>query len=108
MTAEQLTLGAYMPTQGTHRQHDRRTSIDAARSVQPGPDQQRCLDAFRLNGGSATIDTVCEHFARLGVWRDRGALSRRLSDLLSAGLIRDTGRTVRGSRGRDVTVWALA
>lgn len=70
--------------------------------------QQRCLDAFRLNGGTATIDTICEHFHRLGVWRDRGPLSRRLTDLASAGLITDTGTVVRGSRGRDVTVWRLA
>lgn len=107
MTAEQLTLAPYPPTLGTARQHDRMTSIAAARSVLPGPDQQRCLDALRLNGGQGTIDDVCAHFAALGIPRDRGALSRRLTDLLEAHMIGDTGRTERGSRGRDVTVWAL-
>lgn len=104
---EQLTLAPLPPTQGTARKADRQTSRDAARSVLPGPDQQRCLDALRLNGGQGTIDDVCQHFATLGVFRDRGALSRRLSDLLDAQLIGDTGRTERGSRGRDVTVWAI-
>lgn len=108
MTAEQLTLTAYPPAQGTARKHDRRTSTDAARSVLPGPDQQRCLDALRAHGGTGSIDTVCDHFWRLGVQRDRGSLSRRLTDLADAGLIRDTGRVARGSRGRDVTVWTVA
>ena len=101
------TLFDAPPTQGTARQHDRPTSLSAARSVLPGPDQQRCLDALRANGGQGTIDTICAHFARLGLFRDRGALSRRLSDLLDAQMIGDTGRTERGSRGRDVTVWAI-
>lgn len=108
MTTHSPTLFDAPITAGTARRNDRQTSRDAARSVLPGPDQQRCLDAFRLNGGTATIDTICEHFHRLGVWRDRGPLSRRLTDLASAGLITDTGTVVRGSRGRDVTVWRLA
>ena len=107
MTAEQLALAPYPPTRGTARKQDRPTSVAAARSVQPGPDQQRCLDALRANGGTGTIDHVCEHFARLGLFRDRGPLSRRLTDLLSAGLIVDTGQTVRGSRARDVTIWEV-
>lgn len=107
MTVEQLALTPYPPTLGTARKADRQTSRDAARSVLPGPDQQRCLDALRLNGGQGTVDTVAAHFADLGVARDRGALSRRLTDLLDAQLIGDTGRTERGSRGRDVTVWAI-
>lgn len=107
MTAEQLNLAPYPPTRGTARRNDRHTSIAAARSVLPGPDQQRCLDALRLNGGQGTIDTVCAHFADLGLFRDRGPLSRRLTDLATAQLIGDTGRTERGSRGRDVTVWAI-
>ena len=95
-------------TAGTARKHDRPTSVAAARSVVPGPDQQRCLDALHRVGGSGSVDDVAAWFALLGVDRDRGALSRRLTDLLDAGLIRDSGRTVRGSRGRDVTVWELA
>jgi hypothetical protein len=107
MTPHQPSLLDAPITAGTARRHDRPTSTAAARSVQPGPDQQRCLDALRLNGGTGSIDTVCEHFARLGVWRDRGPLSRRLTDLASAGLICDSGEVVRGSRGRDVIVWRV-
>jgi hypothetical protein len=106
MTAEQLALEPYAPTLGTHRRQDRPTSVAAARSVRPGPDQQRCLEAFI--DGTATIDSVCTYFERLGIRRDRGALSRRLTDLADAGFIRDSGEVVRGSRGRDVTVWRLA
>lgn len=104
---EQSDLFAAVPTLGTARKADRQTSRDAARSVLPGPDQQRCLDALRANGGQGTIDDVCAWFESKGVRRDRGALSRRLTDLLDAQLIGDTGRTERGSRGRDVTVWAI-
>lgn len=111
VTAEQLTLTPHAPTRGTARRRDRATSVAAAHSVQPCTDQQRCLDALRLNGGVGSLDTVCAHFADLGVFRDRGSLSRRLSDLAdpaSGPLIVDTGEVVRGSRGRDITVWALA
>lgn len=101
------TLFDAPPTHGTARKQDRPTSVAAARSVLPGPDQQRCLIALRHNGGQGTIDTVCDYFALHGIARDRGSLSRRLTDLADASLIGDTGRTERGSRGRDVTVWAI-
>lgn len=106
MSIVQTSIFDAPPTLGTHRKADRPTSVAAARSVQPGPDQQRCLEAF-ING-TATIDSVCEHFEVLGIRRDRGSLSRRLTDLADAGFIRDSGEVVRGSRSRDVTVWRLA
>lgn len=97
MTA-QASLFDAPPTTGTARKADRQTSRDAAKAKDPGPDQMRCLDALRINGGVGSIDTVCQHFARIGVWRDRGPLSRRLTDLADAGLIVDSGEVERGSR----------
>ena len=90
-------------TRGTARKSDRQTSRDAARAKDPGPDQARTLAALEAVGGSGTIDDVCAAVHD----RDRGCLSRRLTDLAQSGRIRDTGRTVRGSRGRDVTVWEV-
>jgi hypothetical protein len=90
-------------TAGTARKADRWTSIAAARAKDPGPDQQRCLDALRANGGRGTIDTVCVAVTD----RDRGCLSRRLTDLEQGGYIADSGETELGSRGRHVTVWIV-
>lgn len=94
-------------TRGTHRRHDPHTSVEAAKSVNPGPDQSRCLAALVANGGSGSIDTVCRWFDRLGIARDRGALSRRLTDLEAAALIAKSDRTEVGTRGRSVIVWTV-
>ena len=103
----QPTLFDAPPTQGTHRKADPPTSREAAKRTRPALDQQRALAALVANGGEGTIDTVCEHFARIGVVRDRGCLSRRLNDLETARKIRKTDRTVDGSRNRSVRVWEV-
>lgn len=102
-----LTLFSYAPTAGTARKQDRATSRDAARRKRPAADQARTLAALVANGGSGSIDDVCAYFAAAGIARDRGPLSRRLTDLAQAGRIRDTGETVPGSRGRHVTRWEV-
>lgn len=106
-TYDEPTLFDTAITRGTHRQRDPATSIAAAKSVIPGPDQQRCLDALRRNGGEGTVDTVCDYFFTLGIRRDRGALSRRLTDLEKGELIAKTDRSVIGTRGKAVTVWQV-
>lgn len=93
-------------TAGTHRKSDPHTSTAAAKATRPALDQQCAFDALVANGGVGTIDTVAEHFARIGVVRDRGCLSRRLTDLETGGYIVKTDDTVPGSRGRSVLVWA--
>lgn len=90
-------------TRGTHRRNDRQTSIDAAKAVRPERDQERVLAALVAAGGMGTIDDVCDQIDD----RDRGCLSRRITDLSVRGLVVDTGRTVVGSRGRQVTVWRV-
>lgn len=92
---------------GTHRHADPRTSIEAAKAKDPGPDQSRALAALVANGGSGSIDTVCQWFDSLGIRRDRGALSRRLTDLEAAALIAKSDRTEVGTRGRSVVVWEV-
>ena len=99
----QPSLFAAPPTRGTARKGDRPTSVAAARAVNPGPDQRRCLEALVANGGRGSIDTVCAAIPD----RDRGCLSRRLTDLADGGYIVDSGSTVVGSRGRHVIVWAV-
>lgn len=91
------------PTRGTARQADPATSEAAAKAKNPSADQSRCLAALVANGGTGTIDTVCAVVTD----RDRGCLSRRLTDLESAGMIAKTDRTVTGSRGREVTVYEV-
>lgn len=103
----QLSLLASPVTAGTHRQSDPPTSVAAAKATRPALDQQRAFDALVANGGHGTIDTVAAHFADLGVARDRGCLSRRLTDLETGGYIVKTDRTVVGTRGRPVLVWAV-
>ena len=103
MSIHEPTLFDADITRGTARKGDRRTSIDAARAKDPGPDQERTLAALRAVGGCGTIDDVCAAIHD----RDRGCLSRRITDLAQGGYIRDSGRVVRGSRGRDVTVWEV-
>ena len=103
MSIHEPTLFDADITRGTARKGDRQTSIDAARAKDPGPDQARTLAALIAAGGSGTIDDVCDAIDD----RDRGCLSRRLTDLAQSGRIRDTGRVRRGSRGRDVTVWEV-
>jgi hypothetical protein len=95
-------------TAGTHRHADPPTSKAAAKATRPALDQQRTFDALVANGGTGTIDTVAEHFALIGVARDRGCLSRRLTDLETGGYIAKTTDTVTGSRGRPVVVWQVA
>ncbi|HET7736432.1 MAG TPA: hypothetical protein VFK52_10680 [Nocardioidaceae bacterium] len=101
------TLFDAPPTLGTARKSDPATSVAAARAKRPALDQQRAFDALVANGGAGTIDDVCAHFAAIGVARDRGSLSRRLTDLEAAGRIRRTDDTVPGSRGRCVAVWRV-
>lgn len=103
MTATEPTLFDAPITHGTHRRADRQTSIDAARATRPEADQERVLAALVAAGGSGTIDDVCARIDN----RDRGCLSRRITDLVVRGLVVDTGRTVTGSRGRQVTVWEV-
>lgn len=104
----QPTLFRAAPTQGTARSGDPATSVAAAKATRPALDQQRCFDALVANGGTGTIDTVCEHFAQIGVGRDRGCLSRRLTDLETAGRINKTAESVIGSRNRPVVVWEVS
>jgi len=106
MTAVAPTLFDQPVTRGTHRHNDPATSTAAAKATRPALDQQRCFEALDANGGRGSIDTVCAHFADIGVARDRGSLSRRLTDLETAGRIAKTAETELGSRGRYVSVWA--
>ena len=99
----QTTIFDAPVTRGTHRHSDRLTSIAAAQAVRPERDQERVLAALVAAGGTGTIDDVCAQVDD----RDRGCLSRRITDLSTRGLVRDTGRTVVGSRGRAVTVWEV-
>jgi hypothetical protein len=103
VTAEQLDLLTLPVTRGTHRQRDPWTSIAAARAKDPGPDQAAILEHLRHIGGRGTVDDACTALPN----RDRGCVSRRLTDLAVAGYITDSGTTVVGSRGRHVIVWAV-
>lgn len=102
-----LTLFDAPVTAGTHRHADPPTSTAAAKATRPALDQQRAFDALVANGGHGTIDDVCAHFAAIGGARDRGCLSRRLTDLETGGRIAKTEATVMGSRGRHVVVWEV-
>lgn len=104
MTAEQLDLLTLPVTAGTHRQRDRWTSVAAAKAKDPGPDQAAILAALVANGGTGTLDTACAALPH----RDRGCVSRRLTDLEAGKYIRDTGESVVGSRGRHIAVWAVS
>ena len=90
-------------TTGTSRRNDRETSKAAARAKDPGPDQMAVLDALRANGGRGTLDTACAALPH----RDRGCISRRLTDLEVGGFIRCTDDTELGSRGRQIAVWEV-
>ena len=103
MSATALTLFDAFPTKGGARKADKATARGAADAKNPGPDMLRVFDALVAAGGTGTIDDVA---ARI-IDRDRGPLFKRLSDLDELGWIRDTGRTVKGSRGRKVTVWEV-
>ena len=103
MTAEQLDLLTLPVTRGTHRRQDPWTSVAAAKSVTPGPDQAAILEHLHYIGGRGTVDDACAALPH----RDRGCVSRRLTDLADGGYIVDSGTTVVGSRGRHVIVWAV-
>ena len=103
MSPAQQSLFVQPVTAGTHRQHDRPSSIAAARAKDPGPDQAAVLAALVANGGTGTLDTACAALPH----RDRGCISRRLTDLESAGFIRCTDDTELGSRGRRLAVWSV-
>lgn len=105
MTAPTLFDAA--PTLGTARKADPATSAAAAKAKRPALDQQRAFDALVANGGTGTIDDVCAHFAAIGIARDRGSLSRRLTDLEAGGRIVRTVDTVLGGRGRYVAIWRV-
>ena len=103
MTAEQLTLTDAPITAGTSRHGDPWTSTAAARAKDPGPDQAAIYAALVANGGTGTVDTASAALPH----RDRGAVSRRITDLADMGLIRDSGEVEMGSRGRYVTRWTV-
>lgn len=103
MTTTALTLFDAFPSRGGSRQTDKPTAQSAADAKNPAPDMLRVHEALVAAGGTGTIDDVA---ARV-VDRDRGPLFKRLSELDELGWIRDTGRTVKGSRGRGVTVWEV-
>ena len=90
-------------TAGTHRKRDRWTSVAAAKAKDPGPDQAAILAALVANGGTGTVDTAQAALPH----RDRGCVSRRLTDLEQGGFIAATDEAVMGSRGRMVTVWRV-
>ena len=90
-------------TAGTHRKRDRWTSVAAAKAKDPGPDQAAVLAALEANGGRGTLDTACAALPH----RDRGCVSRRLTDLEAGGFIRCTDETEMGSRGRHIAVWVV-
>lgn len=91
------------PTLGTARASDPWTSKAAAASIDPSPDMRRVLLAIDASGGEGTVDDCCALMSD----RDRGCVSRRITDCVTAGLLVDTGRTEVGSRGRHVTIWRL-
>lgn len=103
MNFTELTLFDAPPTTGTSRASDPWTSRAAAASVDPSPDMRRVLLAIDASGGEGTVDDC----AALMSDRDRGCISRRITDCVVAGHLVDTGRTEVGSRGRHVTVWRL-
>lgn len=90
-------------TAGTHRHGDPITSTLAAQAKDPGPDQAAALAALVANGGTGTLDTACAALPS----RDRGCVSRRLTDLEADGAIRATGEHVEGAYGRPLAVWTV-
>ena len=99
----QSTLFDAPVTAGTHRHTDGYTSTAAAKAKDPGPDQAAIYAALVAQGGRGTLDDACRALPT----KDRGCVSRRLTDLEQGGLIRQTQDVVRGSRGRDICVWEV-
>lgn len=103
MTAVAQSLFDAPVTAGTSRHADPASSHEAAKAKRPAHDQEAIHAALVANGGTGTLDTACMALPD----RDRGSVSRRLTDLEMAGRIRNTGRFVPGSRGRCVSVWVV-
>ena len=103
--SEQPSLFSAPPTLGTARKADPPTSKAAAESLTGpvlGAMQEEVLAALVDRGGHGTLDDV------VGITgREKGATSRRLTDLERGGLIRRTDRTRPGRSGRAQIVWLV-
>lgn len=95
-----------LPADPMVRTTDRETSRAAAKSVEPGPREQECLEALRfLTVASSTYD-IQQVLATYGINRDRNCLSRRLLSLVRKGLVDDRGLKP-GPYGRSVTAYRI-
>lgn len=103
MTAVQTSIFDAPITQGTARQRDPWSSQESARRTRPQKDQEATLAALVANGGSGSLDDICDALPH----KLRNCLSRRLADLEADGRVRKTGRFVEGRYGRPLVVWEL-
>lgn len=87
------------------RRTDPRTSHEAAASMTAevlGNEQAKVLRSLAMHTGEAIRDQVATDLSQ-----PAANVSRRITDLVTLGLVFDTGRTRLGYSGRNQTVWAL-
>lgn len=92
------------------RRTDPSTSWEAARSVSGIRESQREVLRVFADVGPTTDEAAFAFYA--GYFHGRGqsisGFRTRRSELVKAGLLRDTGERRKGSTGRSMIVWAAA
>lgn len=90
-----------------HRNTDPRTSQAAADSLSARGVGARCRRYYEVIVATGPDGATRDDIARLvdAQGAEDRALSRRITDLRQQGLVVDSGRTRRGSSGREQVVW---
>jgi hypothetical protein len=97
------------PWQTRARTTDPFTSFEAAASI---PDRQvravhrRILEALAVSGGR-TDEQLGEVAEVLGWYTSPSGMRTRRSELVEAGLVRDSGRRMRTRSGRRAIIWEV-
>lgn len=115
MTTDQLDLFAAPATRGASRRSDPQTSRDAGRSMegQTLRDQQALVlsavaaIAKPYNGSRASAFDVSGWVRVTGGEIQQNVAAKRIGELVSLGMLRETGATRPGSSGRPCRCFAL-
>lgn len=94
------------PADPTYRRDGPETSRVAAKTLDPNPREQECLEALRRLVCASDCHDIRAVLLKYGLDRPTNTISRRLTSLERRGLVRRAGVKI-GPAGKPCTIWRL-